>query len=84
MLFEGAVEEGVRRALVDHHLVGYAGLRQLAVEPGEVLRCRRLVVPGEEQEERRPHLGNDIADTGRDPVEADGAAESGLRRGLPP
>src|SRR5438309_3052377 len=84
VLLEGAVEERVRRALVDHHLVGNAGLRQLAVELGEVLRCRRLVVAGEEQEEGGAHLVNDIADTGRDRVKSAGAAKSGLGCGLPP
>src|SRR5437879_3277797 len=84
MLLEGAVEERVGRAFIDHHLVRNARLRQLAVELREVLWGRRLVVAGEEEQERCPHLGDDVADAGRDPVKADRATESRLHGGLSP
>ena len=73
MLFEVAVEKGMRRALVDHQLVRNAGAGQLAVELGEVLLRGGLVVASEEQQEWRAHLRDDIADARWDPVKADGA-----------
>ncbi len=50
VLLEGAVEEGMRRALIDDHLVGNAGFRELSVEHGEILWCRGLVVTGQQKE----------------------------------
>ena len=52
MLVERAVEEGVRRAIVDDHRVRHAGLAQLAVEALELLN-RREVGPGHQQQQWR-------------------------------
>ena len=84
MLVEAAVEERVRRALIDDFLVGDPGVGELLVELREILWRRGLVVAGQQQQERSPHLRDHIADAGRNPVEADRAHESGLRRGLSP
>src|SRR4029077_18532036 len=83
VLLERAVEERMGRALIDHHLVGHAGVRELSVELGEILWRGGLVVTGEEQQEWRAHPRDGIAHPGRNAVKADRTRKSGLRRGLP-
>src|SRR5436309_1716928 len=81
VLVEGAVEEGVRRTLVDDHPVCLAGVGELPVELLELL-LRGDVGARDQHQERRLHLRHDVADASGDPVEADRPGQAVSRRGL--
>src|SRR5713226_1490583 len=83
-LLEGAVEEAVRRCLVDVHLVRHLRLGQLLVEGVEHLHWRGGIGARDEHKERRLHLRNEGLAPWRPTIKADGSVETWLQGGLVP
>src|SRR5215472_4171840 len=83
VLVESPVEEGVRGAVVGDHPVRHARLGQLAVELLELLLWREVSAT-HQQQERRPHLRDDVAYPRGNAIEADAAGEAVACGRLPP
>src|SRR5215831_3253586 len=74
VLLECAIEEGVGRAVVDHHTVGDARVGQLAVELLELLDGSEVGARNE-QKEGCLHLRDHLSHPGGHPIEADATGQ---------
>src|SRR5260370_1421396 len=83
-LGEGAVEEAMRGALIDVHLVWDVRLCELLVERVRHVERGRAIVARDQQQERRFHLRDERLASRRPSVKANYAIDVRLQRGLVP